>query len=202
MKTRIATIKLLITAAFCMLVMTSSAQDNKNIRKSYEWDDETKTETLTFNVPEKSNSLHFNFVGSISEGSLEITAWDPAGEKFRGFSLKSNGTDDDKSTIIISTKTGKRSNTVSVDKSDGVSSTSSSTSRSTSSSSSSSSGSSSSAIGDSGDNSYSYVSSSSNQSGAKGVMNKTITDPVAGNWKLEIKVKGVSGELSIIIDQD
>lgn len=191
MRTRIATFFSLSFIILLSVPHASKAQPiGEEIDKTYTWAGETKSENVYINIKEHTSQMMINMDGSAKKGELEVTIYNPEGEKFPGFILISDGSSGS-STSVVNVSTGNGTNSVS------TSSTSISTSKKTTSSNSSSSSSNSDE-----DGSYSYTTSISAGSGAKGVMNKVLTDPMPGKWKFEIAAKKLKGELTLSINQN
>jgi len=146
-----------------------------------------------------------NLDGVIKKGTLEVTLFNPKGEKIPGFLLVCDETeghnvsmnisvgDDDEveQSTAVSTTTSRSSSAASASsaaKADQASKATSSNSMSISSSSKSS--------------TYSHTSTDRDSKGAKGVMNKIISDPEPGVWKIVISLKDVTGTLKVDVDQD
>lgn len=195
MKTRIAqTILLFSIVLFSIPNFSFGQAAEKKCNKTFEWDGDTHFETIYIDIKNGSSSMIVNLVGTVKKGKLEVSLIDPDGEKIPGFLLVSDGSSDDS---LFENSSG--SNQVTTSTSSGTSTTV-STNSATSSTSISSSGKS------NGKNNAtdSYVYSTSNDlfGEAKGVMNKIITDPTTGKWKVIISAKNVKGNLVVSIDQD
>lgn len=197
MKTRIAIYFVSTSIFFLGIPFFLNAQtDQLSFTKTYKWDDESKKETATIEVLKTSSTLLINLAASIKKGSLEVKIFDPDGDKIPGFVLLSAGSSDGATSVHISTSENTNTNTVSTSSSSGTTTTSTTTTTQSGSSKSSS------GIGSGSDeSSYAYSSSNSNTKGAKGVMNKVLTDPKHGIWKLVISAKKATGELAVAINQ-
>ncbi len=197
MKARIATMITLFLTGLLITPGLSLAQKGvASIDKEYEWTEAIKDETLYLDVSKKSSSLAMAFAGTIEKGNLKVSIFNPDGEKIPGFILVSEvtGAGTNKNTIVTVIDDDKLSSTTA---------TSSKGSSTTVSSSSSSASSSSSSSGISSDkDSYSYSTTTTGNKGTKGVMNKVISDPAPGLWKVVISLKKVSGKLTVNIEQD
>ncbi len=199
MKTRIATYLTIISMVLFIIPLSSLAQKaHTSIDEEYEWTAESKTETLYVDVKKNSTSLVMSFAGAIEKGTLEVKVYNPDGDKIPGFILLSEEYDDGKVSVNISTGENQKGTQT-------TTTTSTSTGKSTSITTTSGSGvgaSSNVTVGKSSEgSSYAVSSSSSNSKGAKGVMNRILSDPEPGKWKLVISVKDVTGKLDVAIVQ-
>lgn len=196
MKTRfVSTLSLLIANILLIPFFSNAQSGSEKFNKQYEWSGESTSETVNINIEKSSSNLMINLDGWVKKGKLEVNIYNPKGEKIPGFLLVSNG-EEGKSSNNIAISGGTGNNTVTT-----TTTTESSTSVSTSSSANNSSTSSSSGSNSDGKGTYSYSTSSTTGSGAKGVMNKVITDPMQGKWKLEISTKKLTGSLTVSMDQ-
>lgn len=196
MKTRFTSILSLFIFIILLIPSFSSAQSGtEKLNKQFEWDDKSISETAYINIEKNSSNLMINLDGWVKNGRLEVNIYNPKGEKIPGFLLVSDG-DEGKSSNNIAISGGKGNNTVTT-----ATTTESSTTVSTSSSANNTSTSTSSVSNSDGNGTYSYSTSSTTGSGAKGVMNKVITDPMPGKWKIEISTKKLTGKLTVSIDQ-
>jgi hypothetical protein len=199
MKTRIATYLLIISTCLLFNPFISIAQKTHNaIDKEFDWKDENKTETYYLDVKKKSNTLLMSFAGAIDEGSMEVTVFNPSGEKIPGFHLICE--DNNKNGVSVSMSTGKDAKKTRSTTSTSSSGTSTSRVSTTTSKTSTSSNDTSGEL--SSGNSYEYSSTNSDSKGAKGVVTKVLSDPMPGKWKLVISVKDVTGKLDVEIDQE
>lgn len=202
MKTRIATIFSTIIFFLSMFPQMGAAQKAEySVDKEFKWKDANKSMTILFDIQKKSSILAMSFAGAIEKGTLEVTIVDPKGEKIPGFMLVSGIAYKDSSEIRISVGEGE-TKILTTNKDGSVVSTTTSTSPSSASANASAS-SSTSGIGiSSAGNSYAHYNSTAGGQGAKGVMNKVLSDPLPGKWKVLIELKNVTGGLNVAIDQD
>jgi len=183
MKTRIA-FNLSITLLLLLSSIPAKAQsDQFSIDKKVKWDGESKTETIYLEIKEKSTNMMVNLTGTVKKGKLEVTIYNPDGEKVPGFMLVADDSaSDGNSSVSVSSNNG--SNTVVTSSSSGSSS-----SNSTS-------------ISSDKSGSSTFTTTSTAESGSKGVMSKVIPDPLAGKWKIVISARKLTGELEVSIGQD
>lgn len=203
MKTRIATIFSIIMMVLCMFPRVGAAQKTEcSVDKEFKWKDTNKSMTIDFDVQKKSKSLAMSFAGAIEKGTMEVSIIDSKGEKIPGFLLVSAKAAADSSDIRISVGGEGETKILTTSKDGSVVSTSTSTSPSSASANASASSSSSGIGKSSHSNSYAYYNGIGGGHGAKGVMNKVLTDPRPGKWKVLIELKNVTGSLKVAIDQD
>lgn len=193
-----------ILVFFCFPTNMKAQGAVENFEREYNWENTTETKNILIAVKEGSDKLKMKFEGNISEGDLLLTAYDPEGNKVAGFSLettKSTGTS-------ISSGEGKGQSGITISKSD-------SDSENNISISTSSSGSGNNSVNISKNKSkskskskskkgkdFSVIATSSGSKRAKGIMNKLITEPQPGEWKIVIEIKNVSGTFDADIEQD
>ena len=186
--------------------------------QEFNWSDATEEKTFYIDVKSGSSHLKMDFEGKISQGNLDLTAFDPDNNKVAGFSLVCSSGEETGSSSSISV--GRNSNSNSNPNSDsnaGSGSNSSSTTTVTANGQSTVTMSTGASEGASSakvkrkhkdknkaknGTSYSTATTNSDARGAKGVMNKKITDPSPGRWKFVISVSGVSGNLEAEIEQE
>jgi hypothetical protein len=201
---------------FLFIPFLLSAQNGeKSFQKEFNWENEDKSKTIFIHVKNGAEMLKMDFEGSISQGDLHLTAYDPEGNRVAGFSLMTSGSEG--GNVHVETVEGNGSNSNSNSNSNsgtgsGTSSSSSSNSNSDSrvsvTTSSSESGNSTVTVKSKSKNknkngkNYSVTSTTSDSKSAKGIMKKKISDPMPGNWKFVLEVKSVTGYLSAEIDQD
>jgi hypothetical protein len=206
-------------ALFILTPMLSFAQNEKvGVDKDFTFDENSKTETFTFEVKKGTKKININFEGTISKGGLKVKITDPDGNKISGFSLKTSrsGTrtlsysyssdSDDKTRAEDSERAGSSSSS---SKSANASSSSRSSASASSSSSSRSRASSRTSvradvnnpdsliINNSKTNEYIYTNNKTenDKAGARGVINKEITNPTVGVWKFTIYPNDTEGQL-------
>jgi methionine-rich copper-binding protein CopC len=196
MKTLLLKLHKIILLLLIITPMLSNAQKEKaGVNKEFTFDETSKTESFTFAVNEGTKELKINFEGNISEGSLKVKITDPDGNKISGFSLKSSKSKNESYSSSSSSNSNSQS-----------SSRSSSSSRASASSRSSASTSVTVDVNDADSviitetdiNSHIYTTqkTETNNSRARGVLNKTITNPTQGVWKFSIYPDDASGKLS------
>ena len=199
MKTRIATYLAIIIAVLLIIPLHSYGQKvPTSIDEEFEWKDANKTQTLYLDVKKKSTSLLMSFAAAIEKGTLEVTVFDPDGEKYPGFLLLSEKSDD--TGVSIEVSSGK--NDTGVQTSTSTSSGGTSTSITTTSTSGVGSSSNVTVGKSSLGSTYAISSSGGNSKGAKGVMSKVLSDPEPGKWKLVISLKNVTGKLDVALEQE
>ncbi len=214
MKTKIATYLTIISTVLLFIPLSAVAQKAQaSIDKEFVWTDANKTESLYIDVKKKSTTLLMSFAGAIEKGTLEVTVFNPQGEKIPIFLLLSDESGEGNFRVEISS--GENDNErnkswkVSGDENDKgtqttttTSSTGSSTSITTTSTSKSGSSSTVSLGKSSSGSSHAVSSSGSSSKGAKGIMSKVLSDPAPGKWKLVISLKNVTGKLEVGFEQE
>lgn len=184
MKTRIA---FSVTTSIIALMLSynlNAQSNNYTVERQFDWDGESKTETIYVEIKEKSTSMMVNMTGTVKKGKLEVNIYDPDGEKVPAFLLVADDSASAGNSSISVSNNGE-SNTVV-----------------TSSSSSGSSSSNSTSISSDKKGTSTFTTTSSAGSGSKGVMSKMISDPLAGKWKIVISARKLTGELDVNIEQD
>lgn len=222
MQTRILSLPIMYLLLFHIFPILLNAQEGvSSYENEFEWNEADKTETILIDVEKGSDVLMMNFVGNISDGELDLTAFDPDGNKAAGFSLVTVVAEG----VQVFVESGDGDNVISIsNSSSGSSYSSSSDSGSGSNINIVTSGSDASAksisVSSSGKNKsknknkdkkkskdksangYTVTTTNSDARTSKGVMNKTIIEPAAGQWKIVLKVQNVTGTFIANIDQD
>jgi hypothetical protein len=197
MKTRFASIFIAISLFIFLNPAVSIGQSaEEKCDKVYEWDGEDQSETIYISIKKESASMIVNLVGTVKKGKLEVSLISPDGEKIPGFLLVSDGSSDES---LFEEASGTNQVTTSASS---VTSTTVSTSSTSSSTRIGSSGKKNGKGKNNTTDSYVYSTSEDLFGEAKGVMNKVITNPTPGNWKVVISAKKVNGKLVVSIDQD
>lgn len=195
------TIRLLLLMLLLPLCLPAQ-QVVQSIEEEFVWDNANETKTLYVGVRDGSPRLKINLEGNITQGKLIVTAHDPEGNKVAGFSLKTSDAKGYEVSVGSSTEEGTTSTIESSSDSDsGETATLSSMKVKKKRKVISKSKSKSRGKNRSG-KSYSKTLTSTDSKGAKGVMNKTLTDPMVGRWKIELEVVEVSGSLKAEVSQD
>ena len=199
-------------ALICCIMMlpglSFGQQERTAFDEDFNWTDATEERTFYIDVKPGANQLKMDFEGKISQGSLNVTAYDPTQNKVAGFSLVCSGgvvreqisngqnthtmvhsgsgsnttstvTADGQSTVTVNTGSAEGTRKVKVKKKQKNRNKSKTKNG----------------------KSYSVMTTNSDARGAKGVMNKKITNPSPGKWKFVISVSDVSGQLEAEIEQ-
>ena len=191
-----------IILVLCILIPTISNAQKVELNKEFSFDENSKTESFTFKVEKGTKKLNIDLEGIISKGGLKVKILDPDGKQVSGFSLEtSKSKDKSYNSSSDSGKKEKQSSSSSSRSSENasVSVRASSSSRS---SSSSNSNSASVAVNSSGESEthnthiYTKEKTENNDAGARGVINKEITNPTEGTWKFTIYPDNTSGHLT------
>jgi hypothetical protein len=189
----------MILSMLFLIPIINYAQEQSEITKDFEFTKSSKTQTIDFDVASGVDNLLMEFEGKLTKGSMKIKIIDPEGNVITGFSL------------VCSNEGGNANVFGNANSSGDVSTSSTSISSSGSSSSSSSSSSAKSTVSTQSSNEKKKMSKSkrnketgyntfqtieSDETGARGVMNKIIENPQPGKWKYSIITDDASGELS------
>ena len=190
------------------LPIVSSAQDNlTSLDQEFNWNNEDETKTIYVDIKKGADKIKMHFEGNISQGDLQVTAYDPEGNKVSGFTLVCSNSDSGSTNVQVQTSGGTNVNIGSgtnnniVVESDTGNTVTVSTTGKVKSKNKSKSKHKHKNVEKNGKGSYSVTSTSSNNKGAKGVMGKSITDPAPGKWKFVIEVEGVTGSLDAEVEQ-
>ena len=215
-------LKTLLVGLICLPLFTFSQKDT-GYKKEFNWNKSSESKTIEVEVKQGADKLSMEFKGKISKGSFNLTAYDPEGNKAAGFSLVCSGenhihiesgegttstihsgsgsnnhihvqSNGDKTTTITTESNGN--NQVHVESKGSTNSTVVTRSN----------GKSKSKVKRKSkhkdDGVYSVVSTNTDSKGAKGVMVKTLDNPMPGTWKFELEVEEVTGTLTAEIEQD
>ena len=198
--------------------LISSQKGVANFDDEFTWSKKSTTETIYIDVKKGADALALVFEGSITEGDLDLIAYDPDGNKVAGFSLETAGSNG----VQVFVETGQSDNELSITThgENGASTISYGSNIDIKTDSDGESKSYTIRTGpkdkkkkknknknknknkDKTSKSYTVTSTSEGSQNAKGVMTKVITDPMPGQWKIVMDINNVTGELSAKIDQD
>lgn len=204
-----STVKLykIVFALFLLSPILSNAQKEKiGVDKVFTFDENNKTKSFTFNVAKGTKEIKINFEGNISTGGLKVKIMDPDGNQVSGFSLETSKSKTKSTNYSYSSNSDERSRNRNERDCDEDRARSRSSARSSSSSSSrSSSRAVSVEINDSDSvitetkirNTHIYTNqkTETGNAGARGVINKEITNPTEGVWKFTVYPDDTSGHL-------
>ncbi|MDW3652441.1 MAG: hypothetical protein R8P61_35520 [Bacteroidia bacterium] len=188
----------------CILLLCTSfllAQSNSELTREFSFENDSDPIEFVVEVQEGSQELLFALNSFTMGGDLKVILLSPSGKKEGGFRLQSMpGKNKVKEKSKSKEKTGASSIT---SKSKSSTSTSTSVNTNTNTNTNTNSQESGSRIETSsdGDNTFTYSMSSNKNSISKGNMNKTISNPESGAWKVVIDPADVTGELLIRIRQ-
>lgn len=186
----------------CILLLCTGfvlAQSNSELTREFTFENDSDPIEFVVEVQEGSQELLFALNSFTMGGDLKVFLLSPSGKKEGGFRLQSMpGKNKVKEKSKSKDKTGASTIT-----SKSKSSTSTTTSVNTNTNTNTNSKESGSRIETSsdGDNTFTYSMSSNKNSISKGNMNKTISNPESGVWKVVIDPADVTGELLIRIRQ-
>ncbi len=206
-KSFILSILLLIFLGTSFNLMAQGGQ--KKLAQEFEWKETNKKETIKINVEKGAEKLTMDLKGWISEGSFNLTVYDPEGNKTGWFSLVSSGEGGSHVRVETNNDSNSNSNTNTNTNTNGSGSNVTVTTTTTTTNSSDgdyvvkrkSKNKSKSKKKDKKGN-YSYSMTDSDDKKSKGVMRKSISDPSPGIWKLVFEVEDATGELTAIVDQE
>jgi len=216
MKKRVYNLSTFLLLLIFSLPILASAQSNRgSIDEDFNWNASDESKTLYVKVKPGADKLTMNFDGRISEGAFFMTAYDPEGNKVGGFSLVCSGEND----VNINIDVAENGSTRTEVHTDGHSHTHVNTNTNNNSNIRSTTTTTTTTTRTTDGEEKTKVKSKSKQKskqkgtresihtdsdgkGSKGVMKKTISDPIAGNWKFVLEAKAVTGTLSAKIDQD
>ena len=198
----------------------------KSFKEDLKWNKATETKTIILDVKKGAKIIEMEFEGNITEGTLEVIAFDPEGNKVAGFSLVATGEENSNvevealdwangegeawetkdgetwSTTNSNSNSNSNSNTNSNSDSDGESEISVTSGSGSNSSSVRIKSKSKNKNKNKTSKGYSVVSTSSDSKSAKGMMKKKLSDPIPGNWKIVLTLENVTGNLMADIEQD
>ncbi|MEL6253893.1 MAG: hypothetical protein AAFR87_17930 [Bacteroidota bacterium] len=187
-----------IISSFILILCTSFvlAQSSSELLREFSFESDSDPIEFVVEVQDGTTELLFALNSYTSGGDLKVNLMSPSGKREGGFRLQSMpGKNKIKEKSKSKDKTGKGTIT--------SKSKSSTTTSSVNINTNSNSNSSESSIETSsdGENTFTYSMSSNKNSISKGNMNKTISNPEAGVWKVVIDPTDVTGELQIRIRQ-
>ena len=184
----------------CILILCTGfvlAQSSSELTREFSFENDSDPVEFVVEVQEGTNELLFALNSFTMGGDLKVNLLSPSGKKEGGFRLQSvpgknkvkekSKTKEKKGASTVISKSKSSTNTTTT-----VNSNSNSNSNSSASSIETSSG---------DDNTFTYSMSSNKNSISKGNMNKTISNPEAGTWRVIIDPADVTGELLIRIRQ-
>ena len=189
MKKIISSCILLLATAFVL------AQSSSELTREFSFENDSDPIEFVVEVQEGTNELLFALNSFTMGGDLKVNLLSPSGKKEGGFRLQSipgknkvkekSKTKEKKGASTITSKSKSSTNTtssvsVNTNSQDGESRIETSSD---------------------GDNTFTYSMSSNKNSISKGNMNKTISNPESGVWKVIIDPADVTGELLIRIRQ-
>ncbi len=204
-KSFILSILLLIFLGTSFNLMAQGGQ--KKLAQEFEWKETNKKETIKINVEKGAEKLTMDLKGWISEGSFNLTVYDPEGNKTGWFSLVSSGEGGSHVRVETNNDSNSNSNTNTNTNGSGSNVTVTTTTTTTNSSDGNyvvkrKSKNKSKSKKKNKRGNYSYSMTDSDDKKSKGVMRKSISDPSPGIWKLVFEVEDATGELTAIVDQE
>lgn len=181
---------LVVILLLSFLTGFSHGQDKTDLNSSRDiiLKSESQEQKVPVTVPDKCTSVNFKVSATIQEGGLTVEIYDPKGEKQGNFSIScqpgiSKTELNNVQSEILPDTISKRASTTTSSSSSSLSSSSSSAS--------------------SASKSWSVSSStSSSSSNANGQINRSVKNPVTGNWIIKIIPKNASGKVKIDSEQE
>lgn len=170
------------------------AQSNSEVSREFEFTPESDASEFTIEIGQGTDELMFSVKSSIQSGDLKVSLISPSGKKEGGFRLQCT---DGKNKVKTKSKSKSKekvsvhTNTSSHSDSNGSSSVSVTTTTDGNSVS----------VHSDHEHDYSFSMTSSSSSKSKGNMNKQISNPEAGSWKVMIEPDKVEGNLAVKIMQ-
>lgn len=180
---------------FLLLSFSTYAQSTSEFERTFEFDEESSESEFVIEVNPGTDALLFNVISMINSGDLDVSLVSPSGKKEGGFRLQ---TSKGKVKTKVKTKSKEKAKGYSNSNSNS-NSNSSSTTTTTTVTTGEGNGESYVEVNTDASNGYSYSSSSTSNTSSKGNMNKTISNPETGTWKVIIVPKGVNGKLKVAI---